>query len=411
MRPGVLLSHPTGNQNVRNALRGLIDAAMLREFWTTIAWDPESRWNRVLPRKLRTLLARRSYAGVPRELVKCVPWREMVRLSRGFFVLNSLLCSDERPCSVIGVYRHCDRRVARRLHTLRPDVVYAYEGGARETFREARRLGIVTVYELASTYWYWEHKLLSQEAARNPEFAGLLPKLLDSPGHMQWKDEELRLADFVFVASRHVKRSLAGVMPDEKIRVIPYGAPPVRPRRRTAPGAGEPLRVLFVGSLNQGKGISYLFEAVDRLAARVDFTIVGRRFAANDRVDEACRRWRWFETLPYDQVLEIMMESDVLVLPSLCDAFGLVVTEALSCGVPVIVTPQVGASDLIRDGEEGFVIPPCSAKAIAERLNVLDRDRDMLAAMSRKAQAAAAARSWESYRADFAGAVRSLQCP
>ena len=84
---------------------------------------------------------------------------------------------------------------------------------------------------------------------------------------------------------------------------------------------------------------------------------------ANPRVDEACRRWRWFETLPHSQVLDVMMESDVLVLPSLGEGFGLVVTEALACGLPVIVTPNVGASDLVRDGQEGFVVPVCSADA------------------------------------------------
>jgi len=383
---------------------------MLKEFWTTIAWNEESQWNRILPRKARALLARRSFKGVPRDAVKCVPWRETVRLSGALLRVGNLLSSSERPFSVIGMYRHFDDKVARRLRTLRPDAVFTYEGGARETFREARQQGIATLYELSSTYWYWEQRLLAEEAARNPEFAGLLPKLLDSPGHMQWKDEELRLADYVFVASQHVRHSLAGVVPDERIRVIPYGAPATRPRKPSGREASQPLRVLLVGSLNQGKGISYLFNAVDRLGARVDFTMVGRRFHVNARVDEACSRWRWIESIPHNQVLDLMMESDVLVLPSLCDAFGLVVTEALSCGLPVIVTPHVGAGDLICDGESGFVVPPCSAEAIAERLDALDRDRAMLAAMSKTAQAAAAARPWENYRAEFAGAVRTVAC-
>jgi len=407
--PTVLLSHPTGNENVRNALRGLVEGGMLKEFWTTIAWDQDSPWNRMLPQRLRMLLARRSFAGVPRAAVKCVPWREMVRLGGGFSPLWNL-SAGERPFSIIGVYRHFDGKVAERLRTMRPDAVFAYEGGALQTFREARRLGIATLYELPSTYWYWEHKLLSEEAVRNPEFAGLLPKLFDSPGHMQWKDEELRLADCVFVASRHVRRSLAGIVPEGKIRVIPYGAPAPRPRPESGRDPSRPLRVLFVGALIQRKGVSYLLEAVEQLGARVDFTIVGTRFQANSRVNEACRRWRWFESIPHAQVLDLMMESDVLVLPSLCEAFGLVVTEALSCGVPVIVTPQVGAGDLIRDGEAGFIVPSCSAEAIAERLGTLDRDRNLLGAMSCRAQAAAAARSWEHYRADFANAVRAAAC-
>jgi glycosyltransferase involved in cell wall biosynthesis len=409
--PGILISHPTGNQNVRNALKSLAEREMLAEFWTTVAWDAQSKWNRLLPAGMRTLLERRAYAEASAEQVKCVPWREMVRLGAGPTPFSSLLSSGERPFSIIGVYRHFDGRVARRLKALHPCGVYAYEGGALKTFEEAKRLGIPTLYELPSSHWYWEHRFLSEEAERNPAFAGLLPKLQDSPGHMRWKDEELRLADTVFVASQQVRHTLSGVVPDEKIRVVSYGAPPIRPRQPMPRDAHRPLKVLFVGALIQRKGISYLLDAVDRLGAEVELTIVGRRFQPNPRVDEALSRVRWFETLSHPQVLDLMMESDVLLLPSLCEAFGLVVTEALACGLPVIVTPNVGAGDLVFDGREGFVVPICSSEAIADRLHALDRDREMLAAMSRNAQSTAAEHAWENYRANLADAVRtSILC-
>jgi glycosyltransferase involved in cell wall biosynthesis len=405
--PGILISHPTGNQNVRNALKSLAERGMLAEFWTTVAWDAQSQWNRLLPTGMRTLLERRAYAEAPAEQVKCDPWREMVRLGAGPTRFGSLLTSGERPFSIIGVYRHFDGKVARHLKALRPCGVYAYEGGALKTFQEAKRLGVPTLYELPSSHWYWEHRFLSEEAERNPAFAGLLPKLQDSTGHMRWKDEELRIADMVFVASQHVRHTLSGVVPDEKIRVVGYGAPPIRPRKPMPRDAHRPLKVLFVGALIQRKGISYLLDAVDRLGAEVELTIVGRRFQPNPRVDEALSRVRWFETLSHGQVLDLMMESDVLLLPSLCDAFGLVVTEALACGLPVIVTPNVGAGDLVFDGREGFVVPICSSEAIAERLHALDRDRELLEAMSRNAQRTAAEHAWENYRANLADAVRT----
>jgi len=401
-KPRVLVSHPTGNQNVRNALESLAERGMLAEFWTTVAWDAKTRWSRLLPAGMRTLLERRAYAEAPRERVRCVPWRELVRLGVKPTLLNGLLTSGERPFSIVGVYRHFDAKVARRLRSLRPDVVYAYEGGARETFREASRLGIKTVYELTSSYWYWVRRLHNEEAERSPEFAGLLQNLADSSRHLEWKDEELALADHIFVASEHVRRTLGDAVPLGKIYVVHYGAPAIRRRERMATESARPLRVLFVGGLVQHKGIGYLLDAIDRLGSEVELTLVGTRFRANPRVDEALRRWRWFETLPHGRVLDVMMDSDVLVLPSLGEGFGMVVTEALACGLPVIVTPNVGASDLVHDGQDGFVVPVCSADAIAERLHTLQRDRELLAAMSRQAQATAAEQSWERYRGNFA---------
>jgi glycosyltransferase involved in cell wall biosynthesis len=102
-----------------------------------------------------------------------------------------------------------------------------------------------------------------------------------------------------------------------------------------------------------------------------------------------------------------MVESDVLVLPSLSEGFGLVVTEALACGLPVIVTPNVGASDLVGDGQEGFVVPVCSAEAIADRLNALNRDRELLTQMSHNAQLTAERQSWEVYRETWARTVKA----
>ena len=409
-KPRVLISHATGNQNVRNALLSLAENGMLAEFWTAIAWNPESRWNRLLPLALQTQLARRAFPEAPRQGVRSVPWREAVRLgARPAFVRN-LLCSGERPFSIVGMYRNFDGKVARRVATLHPDAVYAYEGGALNTFREARRLGIRTIYELTSSYWYWLRKLLTQEAERSPEFAGLLPNLSDSDRHLEWKDEELALADYVLVASEHVRRTLAGVVPEEKIRVVHYGTPAIRKRKRASADPARPLQVLFVGQLSQHKGIGYLLDALDRLGSQVQLTLVGRRFQPNARVDEACRRWRWFQTLPHTQVLDVMMESDVLALPSLGEGFGMVVTEALACGLPVIVTPNVGASDLVSDGREGYIVPVSSADPIAERLHTLHCDRELLLSMSRNAQAAAANSSWASYRANYADTLRSLVC-
>jgi glycosyltransferase involved in cell wall biosynthesis len=97
----------------------------------------------------------------------------------------------------------------------------------------------------------------------------------------------------------------------------------------------------------------------------------------------------------------------VLVLPSLSEGFGLVVTEALACGLPVIATSNVGASDLVCDGREGFVIPVCSAEAIADRLNALYRDRELLTHMSHNSQLTAERQSWKVYRETWARTVKA----
>ena len=63
-----------------------------------------------------------------------------------------------------------------------------------------------------------------------------------------------------------------------------------------------------------------------------------------------------------------MRESSVLVLPSLEEGFGLVVPQALNCGLPCIVSDRVGGKDLIRPGENGAIFPVSDAAALANEL-------------------------------------------
>jgi len=94
-----------------------------------------------------------------------------------------------------------------------------------------------------------------------------------------------------------------------------------------------------------------------------------------------------------------------MVFPSLFEGCALVLLEALSQGVPVITTPHTGASDFLSDGEDGFIVPIRDAGAIVEKLELLARDRERLAAMSQAAICKATQRSWEQYRERLAGIV------
>jgi glycosyltransferase involved in cell wall biosynthesis len=72
--------------------------------------------------------------------------------------------------------------------------------------------------------------------------------------------------------------------------------------------------------------------------------------------------------------------ADVLVLPSICEGSATVIYEGLACGLPVITTPNAGS--VVRDGREGFIVPIRDADAIANALEQLLRDKNLLLMMS-----------------------------
>jgi glycosyltransferase involved in cell wall biosynthesis len=86
------------------------------------------------------------------------------------------------------------------------------------------------------------------------------------------------------------------------------------------------------------------------------------------------------------------------VLPTLEDGFAVATGEALACGLPVITTVSNGASDVITHGHNGFVVEARSPEAIASCLELLYRDRELRASMSKAAAATARTTlSWETY--------------
>ncbi|AHF92575.1 glycosyl transferase family 1 [Opitutaceae bacterium TAV5] len=404
----ILFSHPTGNANARHAALGLFRAGLTAEFWTCLHYRAPALLERLLPARVAGQLRRRAWPPELSDAIRTRPFRELMRHVAPRLGLAGLTAHETGVFSVDAVYRALDRAVARRLGRGGFRAVYAYEDGARSSFMEARRRGLLTLYDLPIGHWRAARALLLEEAAREPEWAATLTGNRDSAAKTERKDAELALADVVFVASSYTRRTL-----DEAadfrgaVLVVPYGAPALAsvPSSLPLPPA-KTLRVLFVGSLGQRKGLSYLFAACRRVRSAVTLTVIGRKPAEPcAALDRELRSVRWIPSCPHPQVLAEMAAHDVFVFPSLFEGFGLVLLEALAAGLPVITTPHTAGPDLIRDGVEGFIVPIRDSSAIAERLELLHREPERRAGMSRSARLRAREYSWENYEQTLASCV------
>jgi alpha-maltose-1-phosphate synthase len=391
----ILLSHPTGNEFVREAACAFDQAGLLGEFWTTISWAPDGNFNRVLPTALRQLLGRRAFSSSVRSRTRTTPFREMIRLLAGQIGFSPK--HETGIFSIDSVLRGLDREVSDRLrHIENCDLIYAYEDGALDSFRVASERGIARLYDLPIGYWRAGQKIFAEEREREPEWAETLTGARDSTEKLARKDQELQLAQRVIVASSFTKETLRDAPVAPRIDIVPYGAPdPISSQIRKSSGR---LRVLFAGALGQRKGLSYLLKAVEMLKDSVELTLLGKKSVANCRaLESAVRQYRWIPSLPHAGILREMQNHDVLVFPSLFEGFGLVVLEAMAQGTPVITTAHTCGPDIIQDGIDGFIVPIRSSQAIAEKLELLINDRDLLATMKQSAREKAASRRWQNY--------------
>jgi glycosyltransferase involved in cell wall biosynthesis len=147
--------------------------------------------------------------------------------------------------------------------------------------------------------------------------------------------------------------------------VLPDGLVP----RRRAPAGREP-RYLFVGRFLEIKGLDDLLAAFGRLDSG-ELWLVGDG-PLRGMLEEAARRQpriRVFGYLEEEALRAVYDEADVFVLPSLYDAWGLVVHEALAHGLAVIATDRVGSvDDLVVDGVNGRIVPARDPAALADAM-------------------------------------------
>ena len=351
--------------------------------------------------------------------IRTHPLRELGRHVTAMLPFGRLTSKESSLFSVDSVYRSLDRRVAgevRKRKTL--SGVFCSEDGAFETFRAAAEAGKRAIYEMPIGYWRAGRRIQEEEAMRMPEWATTLIGNRDSESKLERKDSELQLASAVLVASSFAQRTLGEApVPPKKVLVLPYAAMEAsvdsdNPEKKETifESYNGPLRVLFVGSLTQRKGLAYLIEAVERMRGTAELTLVGREVGSGCRpLQRALTRFRWIPSLPRAMILQQMRNHDVLVLPSLFEGFGLVLVEALSQGLPVIASEHTGAPDIIEHGREGFIVPIRSVDAIEDCLGACLRDRSRLLEMRQAALNTAKRLRWENYRRQLAAWVVTIK--
>jgi glycosyltransferase involved in cell wall biosynthesis len=109
-----------------------------------------------------------------------------------------------------------------------------------------------------------------------------------------------------------------------------------------------------------------------------------------------------------DELRAAYRAASILILPTMCDGFGMVVSEALAHGLPVITTRNAGAADLVTDGASGYILPAGDVEGLARTLQwCLDHPRE-LARMRVAAWHAAARWTWHHFRRELSAHMRRV---
>lgn len=412
MNKKLIIFHPTGNMNTRAAVIGLCKKSLLKKFYTSIACFENTLLYKLSGISFLKEFRRRMFDKSLEPFTSTCPWRELGRQLSLKFNFPNLLKHEKGFFCIDKVCQNLDSHVASKVKKMSNSVnaVYAYEDCALKTFREAKKKQIYCLYDLPTGYWRSKMSLLSCEQERNPEWAMTIGGLRDSEDKLKRKDEEILLADKIYVASTFTKNTLRyylGELPE--IEVIPYGFPPINDRRIYKPFDDRKIKVLFVGGLSQSKGLSYLFESIKGLEDKLELTIVGRGdIDSCPKLKHELQNVNYIPSLPHDDILNLMAEHDLLIFPSLFDGFGLVVTEAMSQGTPVITTERSCGPDIITHGVDGWIVEAGTHAPIRKLLIKIVQQPTLLHEVGRNALRTASSRPWACYEEELSFSVENF---
>ncbi len=399
----IVVSHPTGNEFVRYTLSGLNEMDLLHTYYTSIACFEGDMMHKLGAKAPFTEFRKRAYQVAIKKQTQTNPFFEMMRQLALKANIKSLLKHEFGMFSVDKVYQNHDHYVASQLYKRNKSNitgVYAYEDAAIETFTAAKELGINSFYDLSIGYWKAAKDILEKEKERRPEYANTLTGLMNSAAKLERKDREIELANEILVASKFTAETLKMYQGNPTpIHIIPYGFPTInKVEKKIVRKTREPLKILFVGGLTQRKGIAEVLDSANIIGKEISLTVIGRETSAtNLLLREGLKSHRYFPSLPHDQILAEMYNHDVLLFPSFFEGFGMVISEAMSQGIPVITTMRTGAADFIEHGINGWMVEPGNINGIIEILESLIKYPELHHEAGKAAKVTANKRPWAIY--------------
>jgi glycosyltransferase involved in cell wall biosynthesis len=385
---GFCVSHPTGNTFVRALINDVWEKRMLVQYFTTIGVGQDAN------PMLKLLEKKRSYEISDSKITR-LWFPEILRL-----ISSNSLSQEKRRRYADRSYGALDQLVARTLPQFLPSVIHAYEDGAFKSFKQAKKSGILCSYELPIAHWQTVRRLLSEETERLPEWEPTLESTREPEEKLFRKDKELDLADCISCPSEFVLQSIPKNIRSKKTCIVtPFGSPPCLPNKRLKKDStNKNLKLLFVGSMSQRKGLADLFEAMKILRNDpVSLTVLGQPSMPMEFYRNCFPNFEYLAPCSNESIRRIMQEHDALVLPSIVEGRALVQQEALACGLPLIVTANAGGEDLIEEGITGYLVSIRSPEGISEKITRLIENRKFLPESRRACQAKAQLYSWKEY--------------
>jgi starch synthase len=390
----VLIGHPAGNPNSHNAALAHLEAGRLEAF--CIPWMPGRQTISVLKKipgasKFSNRLARRSFAPLQSGPIV----QNRTRAIRSF--LERAMSTGGDVTAAIAGNEWLMRTMEELCMARAVTAVHSFEDCSLKTFVRAKQNGKACIYDMPTGYFRaWRRT--NDELNKKYDDWALQAGQSGIFASDEQKEEEMRLADLVLVPSAFVQHTIRTHYPNKIISLAPYGVDAGFWTPSVARHGDGPLRVIFAGKACVQKGTPLLLEAWKKAALPdAELRLIGAWRLNEQKKRSLPDNVTWLPPCSSVELRRQFQLSDVMVFPSNFDGFGLVILEAMACGLPVVTTSAAGGADLISD-RCGQVIDPDDLEQLIDALRSLSANRASLPSLGNESRKVAEKFSWRTYR-------------
>lgn len=262
------------------------------------------------------------------------------------------------------------------------EIFHGWNLSSYRSIKKANELGYTTAVERSCPHIDTQMEIIKKEM----ELLGVENKLT-SKSKVKMMKKEYEVSDFIITPSSYTRKSFIdkGFDP-KKVISVPLSLEKQTYTPKKERNYDDTIKVLFIGGNFYRKGLFYLLKAWESLSpSNAELIIKGSipdkfNYLKNTKGVSVIDKY-----LKEEELKKLYKNSHIFVLPSIDEGFGMVVAEAMTAGLPVIVTENVGAADNVKDGKEGFVVPIRSPKDIADKLDYLLSNPNKIKEMSKNA--------------------------
>ncbi len=326
--------------------------------------------------------------GIPREKIRSVLFKEIVWRAWGR-VPESIKKIGDPNYLVSNSFDYIASKYAGR-----PDIFVGWSSFSLSSLRNSKKVGSLIVIDHGSAHPIYQSELLKEEY----ESLGLCPQIMH-PKLLGKMLKEFEEADYIAIPSIYSKKTfLDNNIPEEKLLHVPYGVSLAE--FKELPKSDNIFRVVFAGGISIRKGVHYLLKAFSELnLPNSELILVG---TVEPEMSTFLKKYEGHYKLighvNQKTLHEYYSNSSVFVLNSIEEGFGMVIIQAMACGLPVIATINTGGPDIINDGVEGFIIPIRDVEKLKEKLSYLYENQDICKQMGQSAkERVSSGFTWDDY--------------